>query len=216
MRELGWDPTDIPAPFLSLATAGERIVDLLGADDFGDQEVVALLEVVVRVAVAVHALESTPVPSFPDAAGAAEFWSTIARELLDSLLIAHLVARRTALSGALKLLGLVRETPLEATPTRMARVKREVRWEPARPAADRSEEGLSRGVRLDRGAAAARRHRRPVRPARGARRRAAGACARQPHARLSVGRRARSGRRRRFRRRPAMGADLRGRSPTSA
>lgn len=129
MRELGWDTTAIPAPFVTLATAGDRIIDLLSAEDFDDQAVLGLIETVMRVADAVHKLQTTPVPAFPSAATAAEFWSTIAREFLDSLLVDHLVSHRPTLSGALKLLGLVRETPLGATAARIAHVKREVRWE---------------------------------------------------------------------------------------
>jgi hypothetical protein len=129
MRELGWDAAAIPAPFLTLATAGERIIDLLSAEDFEDQAVLGLLETVVRVVDAVHRLQTTPLPAFPSAGTATEFWSTIAREFLDALLVDHLVSRRPTLSATLKLLGLVRETPLDATAARLAHVKREVRWE---------------------------------------------------------------------------------------
>jgi hypothetical protein len=129
MRELGWDAAAIPAPFLSLATAGERIIELLSAEDFEDEAVLGMLETAVRVVDAVHTLQTTPVPAFPSAATANEFWSTIAREFLDSLLVEHLVSHQPTLSGALKLVGLMRETPLAATASRIAFVKREMRWE---------------------------------------------------------------------------------------
>jgi hypothetical protein len=129
MREFGWSATAIPAPFTALATAGDRVIDLFDQEDFDAQAVPALLEAVVRVVQAVHQLQSSPLPSFPDAAGAAEFWSTIAREFLDALLIDHLLARRETLTAALKLAGLIRETPLAATATRIAHIKREIRWE---------------------------------------------------------------------------------------
>lgn len=131
LRALGWDPPQgMPPAFGALATAAERIVELLGSDDFESEAVPALIEVLMRVVKAVQDLQAAPLASFPDATGAAEFWSTVARELLDALLVQYLGERHPTLAGALRLAGLIRETARPATATRpLAHVHREVRWE---------------------------------------------------------------------------------------
>lgn len=128
MSELGWDVDAIPAPFVSLASAGDRIVALLSAEDFDEAPVLGLVEAVERIVQAVETLRTAPLPDFPSAAAATEFWQTIAREFLDSLVADHLLSRRSTLAAALKLAGILRETPLAETATRSDRVKREIRW----------------------------------------------------------------------------------------
>ncbi len=129
MRSLGWEVTTVPPPFQSVATAGERIIDLLSSDDFEDEAVLAVLEATVRIVDAVHQLQSAPQGGFPTPAAAGEYWSTIAREFLDSMVVDYLTSRRPTLGAALKLLGLVRESPISLTATRLEYVKREVRWD---------------------------------------------------------------------------------------
>jgi hypothetical protein len=129
MRSLGWEVTTVPPPFQSVATAGERIIDLLSSEDFEDEAVLAVLEATVRIVDAVHQLQSASQTGFPTPAAAGEYWSTIAREFLDSMVVDYLTSRRPTLGAALKLLGLVRENPISVTATRLEYVKREVRWD---------------------------------------------------------------------------------------
>src|SRR3954471_12790960 len=92
MRSLGWEVTTVPPPFQSVATAGERIIDLLSSEDFEDEAVLAVLEATVRIVDAVHQLQSAPQAGFPTPAAAGEYWSTIAREFLDSMVVDYLTS----------------------------------------------------------------------------------------------------------------------------
>ena len=129
MRELGWDADAIPGPFKALATAGDSLITTLSAEDLEDISVVELLKALARIITAIRALEAAPQANFPSAAASPEFWSKIARELIDMLLVKQLVVQQPTLASVLKLAGIVRETPVAASATRLDYIRREIKWQ---------------------------------------------------------------------------------------
>jgi len=127
LAELGWTPNSVPQPIREALTSGARLLDVIGsgADPIESPEAIAL---VTRLAAAVNAIATSPDNAFPGGVDVASFKTTIARDLLDYALAAHLLHHRSRLGGVLKLAGLLRVTDTPAAGARQRYLKYEVAW----------------------------------------------------------------------------------------
>jgi hypothetical protein len=115
LAELGWTPHSVPQPVREALASGASLLDVIGsgADLIESPEAVARLT---RLAAAVNAIANSPDNAFPGGIDVASFKATIARDLLDYALVAHLLHHRSRLGDVLKLAGILRvtDTPLLA------------------------------------------------------------------------------------------------------
>ncbi len=127
LAELGWTPNSVPQPVREALASGASLLDVIGsgADTIESPEAVAR---VTRLAAAVNAIANSPDNAFPGGIDVASFKATIARDLLDYALAAHLLHHRTRLGDVLKLAGILRVTDTPAAGARQRYLKYEVAW----------------------------------------------------------------------------------------
>ena len=127
LAALGWTPNSVPQPVREALASGASLLDVIGsgADTIESPEAVAR---VTRLAAAVNAIASSPDNAFPGGIDVASFKATIARDLLDYALVAHLLHHRTRLGDVLKLAGILRVTDTPAAGARQRYLKYEVAW----------------------------------------------------------------------------------------
>lgn len=127
LAELGWTPNSVPQPLQELAQAGSKLIATLDADPSGINAIEAL-DSIVRLSQAIDAIRNKPNGAFPSGIDLASFKATIGRDLLDYILVEHLVRRRQKLGGLLKLSGVVRLVQTPAVGLRQPFLKRQVEW----------------------------------------------------------------------------------------
>ena len=127
LADLGWTPNSAPQPLLELAQAGAELVGTIGSDTEEISPAQALGSVK-RLVDAINAIRTKPDGAFPSEIDVASFKETIARDLLDYVLVEHLLRNRHQVGGLLKLAGLIRLIETPATGLRQAYLKREVVW----------------------------------------------------------------------------------------
>jgi hypothetical protein len=116
LADLGWTPNAAPQPLRDLVSAGADLVTAIGPD--GQFESSKAIDAVKRLTEAIDAIANNPDNAFPAGVEVATFKATIARDLLDYILVAYLLRHRTRIGSLLKLAGLIR---LVDTPTAGAR-----------------------------------------------------------------------------------------------
>jgi hypothetical protein len=128
LADLGWTPNSVPHPVRDALASGASLLDVIasGADPLESPEAVAG---VTRLAAAVNAITNSPDNAFPGGIDVATFKATIARDLLDYALVAHLLHHRSRLGDVLKLAGILRVTDTPAAGARQRYLKYEVAWD---------------------------------------------------------------------------------------
>lgn len=126
LSDLGWTPNSLPQPLLDIAASGAELVELIAEGESASGE--RLIAAVKRLVQAIAAIRNLPDAAFPTGLDLAEFKSTLARDLLDYLLVEYLLDRHPAIGAPLKLAGLIRLTNTPASGLRGARVRREIVW----------------------------------------------------------------------------------------
>jgi hypothetical protein len=129
MTDLGWSPASPPTALLSLADAGADLVESIGAEDGDGFDSSRLLQDIARIVSAINAIAASSDGDLPGGIDKAIFKSTIARDLLDYLLVEYLLGTRGTIGTILKLAGLIQLTPVAAAGTRAAYLKRSVQWD---------------------------------------------------------------------------------------
>jgi hypothetical protein len=127
LAELGWTPNSVPKPLQDLADAGADLIDLIGTDPAALDTTDALGKVA-QLLNAINAIVNNPDGAFPSGIDAATFKATIGRELLDYVVVEHLLVNHERIGGLLKLAGLIRLIPVAAVGLRQAYLRREVEW----------------------------------------------------------------------------------------
>jgi hypothetical protein len=129
LTDLGWSPDSVPAALVDLADAGADLVESIGADETEGFDSSRLLQDIARIVSAINAIASKADGDLPSGIDKAVFKSTIARDLLDYLLVEYLLGSRPVIGAALKLAGLIRLTPVAAAGLRAAYTKRSIQWD---------------------------------------------------------------------------------------
>ncbi len=127
LAELGWTPNSVPRPLQALADAGAELIDLIGTDP-ADLDATDAFGKIAQLINAIIAIANNPDAAFPGGIDVAAFKSTIGRELLDYVVVEHLLCNHQRIGGILKLAGLLRLIPVPAAGLRQAYLKREVEW----------------------------------------------------------------------------------------
>ena len=127
LAELGWTPASIPKPLSDIATAGSKLISLLRSDP----DTVTLpqaLDAINAIVVAIDAVRSQPDAAFPSGIDVASFKATIGRDLLDYVVVEHLLQNRHRIGGVLRLAGVLRLIDTPASGLRQRHLRREVAW----------------------------------------------------------------------------------------
>src|SRR5688572_1977625 len=132
-KDLGWTPTSAVNLPPELTQAGSSLVNLNASINVSDGAevdipITDLVNAIKRLVDAINAIRNIPDGAFPAGIDVPAFKLNIARDLIDYTFVEHLQQDRHRLGGALKLAGIIRETPVPASGSRAARVKREVMW----------------------------------------------------------------------------------------
>jgi Family of unknown function (DUF6603) len=141
------DALDSPAGFTRLmARLGWRVDALIGAaedlkpllaqntesvaqSENGTGDSASSLGQVGQLFGAIRGLSSMPSAGLPATIDATAFKSEFPRQIIDYLLVEHLLERRPRIGRVLQLLGVIRLVPTPAAGTRLEYMRREVAWE---------------------------------------------------------------------------------------
>jgi hypothetical protein len=128
LAELGWTPQSLPQPFADVASAGTALLDAVTSDSGDAASVPQALSAIRNLVTTINAIRSQPDTAFPAGIDVAAFKQTIGRDLLDYILVEHLLRNRYPLGGLLQLAGIIRLVPTPASGLRQAYTRREIPW----------------------------------------------------------------------------------------
>jgi hypothetical protein len=130
LSELGWTPGSVPQPLADLATAGSDLVGLVGADPDATSTP-EVFGAVGKLVVAIDEIRTMPDSAFPSGLDVMSFKATIGTDLLDYLLVEHLLSNHYSIAGPLLLAGFIRLVPQPASGLRQPYLRRQVMWSAA-------------------------------------------------------------------------------------
>jgi hypothetical protein len=128
MLDLGWDLDSIPPPLQGLAEALPALLDVLETGEVEATTVAAALAALASVLQAIRAIESQPATGYPDTVDVAEFTREFPAQVVDHLLVTHLLARRGNWGHLLKLLGAISVEEVDEAGKRPAYVRYSIAW----------------------------------------------------------------------------------------
>jgi hypothetical protein len=126
LANLGWTPNSAPQPLRDLVSAGADLVQAIGTD--GNFETSKAIDAVKRLTEAINAITNNPDNAFPAGVDVATFKATIARDLLDYILVSYLLRHQTRIGAVLKLAGLIRLVETPAAGARQTHLHHLVAW----------------------------------------------------------------------------------------
>jgi hypothetical protein len=126
LKDLGWEPASVPRPLADLATAGDDLLNLVGAGPDADEA--QIFAAIGKLVDAVEAIRSQGDDVFPAGIDIDAFKTTIGRDLLEYLLVEHLLTNRHRIGGALRLAGIIRLLDTPAVGLRQRFLKRTIAW----------------------------------------------------------------------------------------
>ena len=126
LSELGWTPSSIPRPLADLAAAGADLANFVGAGD--DSDDADLFAAIGKLVDAIGTIHSEGDGAFPSGVDVQTFKSTIGNDLLDYLLVEHLLTNRHRIGGPLRLAGIIRLVDTPAAGLRQRFLKRTIAW----------------------------------------------------------------------------------------
>lgn len=127
LADLGWTPASVPQPLSELASAGSDLSNVISAAS-EDVSTIQALMAVGRLVEAIDAIRTKPDAAFPAGIDVASFKATIGRDLVDYLLVDHLLRNRHPLGALLRLAGIIRLVELPAAGLRRSYLRRQVAW----------------------------------------------------------------------------------------
>jgi hypothetical protein len=128
LGEFGWTPQSLPQPFADVASAGAALLNAVTSDSGDAASAPQALSAIKNLVTTINAIRSQPDTAFPDGIDVAAFKQTIGRDLLDYILVEHLLRNRYPLGGLLQLAGIIRLVPTPASGLRQAYTRREIPW----------------------------------------------------------------------------------------
>jgi len=128
LGEFGWTPQSLPQPFADVASAGAALLDAVTSDSGDAASVSQALNAIENLVTTINAIRSQPDTAFPAGIDVAAFKQTIGRDLLDYILVEHLLRNRYSMGGLLQLAGIIRLVPTPASGLRQAYTRREIPW----------------------------------------------------------------------------------------
>src|SRR2546430_269018 len=148
LSELGWTPDSVPQPLAGLATAGSDLIGLVGADPDATStpEVFAAVG---KLVAAIDEIRTTPDSTFPSGLDVASFKATIGPDLLDYLLVEHLLSYHYGIAGPLLLAGVIRLLPPPPRGLRAPYLRRPGLWRAPRRTFEGPVGGVPGRLRLE-------------------------------------------------------------------
>ena len=128
LGEFGWTPQSLPQPLANVATTGAALLDAISSYSGDAASVAQALSAIKNLVTAINAIVSQPDTAFPAGIDIAAFKQTIGRDLLDYILVEHLLRNRYPFGGLLQLAGIIRLVPTPASGLRQAYTRREIPW----------------------------------------------------------------------------------------
>jgi hypothetical protein len=129
MLELGWSVKDIPPAILALGTSADRLQTALVPIVEGEGSTSQFLELIQSIRALIDAIDGLGSANFDPALAAAGFATAFPKQLIEHLVIRHLVTQRPRVAFLLTALGVIRATYVEApTPDHHDHVRRELVW----------------------------------------------------------------------------------------
>jgi hypothetical protein len=127
MGELGWDLEQIPPSLAALQPALATLSELLEQGELDSDSLPAAMQAVGAALGAIGEISSaTGLPATVDATA---FTSELPRQLLDYLVVEHLLGYRPVIGSLLQLLGVIRLEEVPASGLRLPFVRRVIAWE---------------------------------------------------------------------------------------
>lgn len=126
LADLGWTVSSVPQPFAEIAETASALEEALGSG--AELPLDQTLAEVKHLVDAINAIRASPESAFPPEIDVALFKETLGRDLLDFLVVEHLLRMRYRVGGLLKLGGLIRLVDTPATGPRQRFLRREVAW----------------------------------------------------------------------------------------
>src|SRR5262245_55595495 len=129
MLELGWSVEDVPAPIQDLAAAVDRLQAALAPVVDGDGSPSDFLELLQAIRALLDAIEGLRGATFDVQLAAAGFAAKFPGQLVEHLIVQHLMRERPRVAFLLSALGVIRTTYDEAaSPDHHDHVRRELAW----------------------------------------------------------------------------------------
>jgi hypothetical protein len=128
MAELGWDMRVVPAVVADIGSALTNLLVVVGNGEIDASTVEAAMRGIRGVVAAVRAVGDSPPGSLPPTVDADEFLAEFPTQLIDFLLVDHLLGNRAPWGQILNTLGVVRIEDVPATATRLPYTRRAIDW----------------------------------------------------------------------------------------
>ena len=129
MLELGWDMRELPEPIRNLVLPLQTIGDILESGEINASNVGSLIIAIRSFINAVIQISNQPDSLFPISVDANEFKREFPTQLIQFLIIKHLLDRIPQYGSVLKALGIIRIEEIEETTTRPAYMHMAIAWE---------------------------------------------------------------------------------------
>jgi hypothetical protein len=129
MERLGWSFGAVPPALEPLAPPAEQISATMGNGEVTAEETPQLLAGVVGLFAALRAVPSQPAASFPAGLDVAAFKSEFPQQLVDYLVVDHLLRRQAGWGHLLKLVGILRLEDVPESASRPAFTRYTVAWD---------------------------------------------------------------------------------------
>jgi len=126
MMRLGWVFTEIPQSFQQLANGLNDLMSFLEADEVTAEDVTKICEKIKGILSSISNLSSIDASDLPVSVDPDEFRNQFPHQLVQFLLVDYLMSANTKIGTLLKLLGVIRIYPVEASGLRIGYFKREI------------------------------------------------------------------------------------------
>lgn len=129
MFELGWDMRQPPQPLQDLTTHLQAMSEIVEAGEINASQLPGLLSSIKALIDSINQISNAPDGLFPASVNPTEFKNEFPGQLVQFLIIEHLLDSLPTVGTVLKALGVIRIDNVDETPTRPAYIRTEFAWQ---------------------------------------------------------------------------------------
>jgi hypothetical protein len=129
MVDLGWDTTTIPPPVADLKPAVDAAISLAEREDFGAADLPALLSAITDFFTGVEGLRTIPAGDLPATIDPAEFASEFPDQLVQAIVVDHLLHHHADWGSLLKFFGVITLEDVGQAGSRPPYLKKSFAWD---------------------------------------------------------------------------------------